>query len=225
MKLVSATHLIQIEISDEYPTAIIIENNKAMADITADLNMSCENGDGSFVFSDGNKELSMEKYAGIIVNPFAIDFNDKRILSKLYEEMLSVEAEGLVIEKQELNARCISYIDKIIGRLSYEYIDYNTELDSVKFFKLYGVGIKPECSSLAERLGEYIKICARLLRLKLLILINIRSYLSVMETEELFKLASYSKVCLLLIDNKEYPLTKAGEKRYIIDNDLCLINI
>ena len=56
----------------------------------------------------------------------------------------------------------------------------------------------------------------------MLCLVNIKAYLNKQELMELYKVAFYNKINLLLIEMAEGEVT--GEERvYIIDNDRCLI--
>lgn len=56
----------------------------------------------------------------------------------------------------------------------------------------------------------------------MLCLVNIKAYLNKQELMELYKVAFYNKINLLLIEMAEGEVT-GEEKVYIIDNDRCLI--
>ena len=128
-----------------------------------------------------------------------------------------------ISEKTEIQRLIIHYIDKLMDDVPYEMITSNLELDLIQLLKMYEVRVEPECSSLLEQLTEYVKIIARLLNRKLLILVNICSYLDIQSVEELIKMCEYVKLPVLLIENCERDLE--GCKTYIIDKDQCLIII
>lgn len=61
-----------------------------------------------------------------------------------------------------------------------------------------------------------------LLGIKVLCLVNIKAYLNKQELMELYKVAFYNKINLVLIEMPEGEMI-GEEKVYIIDNDRCLI--
>lgn len=87
MKLVH-TNLNTAVLSDKYVfTEWIIESPKLYANYLQEL-FSQQNGeDGGFVLSDKEKELNLAKNMEIIVNPFQIEINGRKILNKLYAEL------------------------------------------------------------------------------------------------------------------------------------------
>ena len=73
-----------------------------------------------------------------------------------------------------------------------------------------------------KRLFEYIKICSFICKYKLIIFVNLKTYLSDEEIEELYKISNYCKISLLLIESREKDWN-GDEMEYIIDKDQCLI--
>ena len=59
-------------------------------------------------------------------------------------------------------------------------------------------------------------------RCRILCLVNIKSYLNDSEIQQLYEMAFYNKMYLLLIEDFEKE-SKDCEQVYIIDKDLCLI--
>lgn len=76
--------------------------------------------------------------------------------------------------------------------------------------------------SFSEKLAQYMKIMSELLGKKLLIFVNIRSYLENNQIRELMKNAVYNEISLLFIENIQRDFSK-DEKYYIIDKDNCEI--
>lgn len=76
--------------------------------------------------------------------------------------------------------------------------------------------------TLFERIAIYIKIMAELLKKKLVILVNSRSYLTSDQIDQIAELCMYSEVALLLIENVQRDFSK--KRNYcIIDHDECCI--
>ena len=68
----------------------------------------------------------------------------------------------------------------------------------------------------------YFFVLSELLGKKLLIFVNIRSYLENDQIRELMKNAVYNEISLLFIENIQRDFSK-DEKYYIIDKDNCEI--
>ena len=221
MKLVNADWMLDIAIDENVPAILVLENSEAMAEIVEDLYNLCLNGEGNSVLSDGLKALSFEKSAELIINPFAIDFNSKKIQSRLYGELLEA-TELYVEERAELQTRIIDYLDKLSYHVPYEMITNEMDLDLLKMFKAFDVRLDPQCNTLLERLVEYIKVQARLLNRKLVIFVSIFSYLDAEAVHKLFEICEYHKLGIVFIENRE-PVFQAGSRTYIIDKDKCVI--
>lgn len=221
MKLVNAELFLEIDIQENMPAVLVLESPDMMTLVVKELYDLSSAGEGDFVLSMDSKEVSFEKTAEIIINPFSVDFNSRKIQSKLYEELL--EGGNLYVEeKSMIQSLIIDYLDKLMQNVSYEMITSNIELDLIRLFKMYDVRLEPQCNSLLESLIEYTKVLSRLLSKKFLILTNICNYLDINEVNELAHMCAYQKLNLLFIESKDIDF-QFSVKTYIIDKDKCLI--
>ena len=221
MKLVNAELFLNINIEENKPAVLTIENPKVMTEVIGQLYELCNSGEGDFVLSEGGKQLSFERTTEIIINPFQIDFNSRKVQSKLYSELLDAEI-NYVEEKAIIQSLIIEYLDKLTQNVPYEMISNDLDLDSMKLFKMFEVRIEAQCNSLLERLVEYTKILSRLLRKRLLVFVSISSYLNTNELNALYEICNYNKMKVLLIESHELYLP-FHTKTYIIDKDKCMI--
>lgn len=221
MKLVNAELFLNINIEENKPAVLTIENPKVMTEVIGQLYELCNSGEGDFVLSEGGKQLSFERTTEIIINPFQIDFNSRKVQSKLYSELLDAEI-NYVEEKAIIQSLIIEYLDKLTQNVPYEMISNDLDLDSMKLFKMFEVRIEAQCNSLLERLVEYTKILSRLLRKRLLVFVSISSYLDTNELNALYEICNYNKMKVLLIESHELYLP-FHTKTYIIDKDNCMI--
>ena len=221
MKLVNAELFLNINIEENKPAVLAIENPKVMTEVVGQLYELCNSGEGDFVLSEGGKQLLFERTAEIIINPFLIDFNSRKVQSKLYSELLNAEA-SYVEEKALIQALIIEYLDKLTQNVPYEMISNDLDLDSMKLFKMFEVRIEAQCNSLLEKLVEYTKILSRLLRKRLLVFVSISSYLDTDQLNALYEICNYNKMKVLLIESHELYLP-FHTKTYIIDKDNCMI--
>ena len=220
MKIVNARYGIDIELPEERIAVRIIENKLAMREIVHSIWEQCDGSEGEFVLSE-DKVLKIGKVCHSILNPFCIDFNNKKIISTLYGEM-SNAAEEYIQEKAELNSGVINILDKVSLALGYSGLEYNYDFAWNDLFKVYGVKLSIEYDSLLEKLVEYIKLMSKLCGIQVVFLVNIKLFLSNEELLELYSAACYNKVRLVLIEgNEQEKLEK--ERLYIIDKDNCFI--
>ena len=221
MKLVNAELFLEIDIQENMPAVLVLESPDMMTRVVKELYDTSSDGEGDFVLSLNNKVLSIEKTAEIIINPFSIDFNSRKIQSKLYEELF--EGSSIYVEeKSMIQSILIDYLDKLMLNAPYDMVTSNIELDLLRLFKMYDVRLEPQCNSILETLIEYTKVLSRLLRKKFLILINICNYLDVNSIKELAHMCAYQKLNLLFVERRETDF-QFPVKIYIIDKDKCLI--
>lgn len=73
-----------------------------------------------------------------------------------------------------------------------------------------------------ENLIRYMKIASSVLGTKIMVFVNIRSYLDDEQLEWLLKEVAYQEIQVLLIENQQRDCLN-GTFCYIIDNDKCEI--
>ena len=89
--------------------------------------------------------------------------------------------------------------------------------------KMAGLHFVEEYKNQLEKLIDYMSLIREYENEKLFILVNMRSWFSDDEMDLFIRTALVHKYRLLLVDNKEYSRL-SGEKRIIIDQDLCEIS-
>lgn len=186
------------------------------------LKQQLEGYEGEFVLSEGDIMLDISKCAEIILDPFALDFEDRRIQKKLYTELQKkAYEEEMFLTTQKILADLQKYIFDLESVCGYD-IEVGETVDIQTIFKALGIKMEGGKYSFSEKLAQYMKIMSELLGKKLLIFVNIRSYLENDQIRELMKNAVYNEISLLFIENTQRDFLK-DEKYYIIDKDSCEI--
>lgn len=221
MKLTNAKYDLLVDMCETQVDVLVLENATVMSEIVEDLYKQTLGREGSFILSEDNKEIKIEKNLSLVINPFAIDFNDKKIINKLFEE-LSFIGNEFVSEKMKINSEIGQMFEKIIDNTHYDNIVYNVDFDWNSLFKLYGVKLDCECDTLLEKIISYIKILSRLCSIRIFCFVNIKNFLEEKEIKQLYEMAFYYKIQLLLIESNE-DQHNTEENVYIIDKDRCLI--
>ena len=223
MKMVNTYYNMEIDILENYITVISVENPIAYAKIIGDMWKQVNGEEGSFILSDAGKVKSISKEMECIFNPFSLDCNSKKITTRLYQELKIQADSSLQEESLRLNSGIIEYLDKLTMAVPYN-VKYNLDMDISGILKIYDVGIDGEGQSLLERIVEYIKIVSRLCGNTLFVFVGLKHYLTDNELKELYKTVFYEKVNLVIIE-PSHTKNLDEEKCWIIDKDLCIINL
>lgn len=200
----------------------IIESPELFSQYYLELWNQINGLDGKFVLSHKDKELAFSKTAILISNPLTIDINEKKIISKVYADLLKIaNDERMFIRTKELS----SMLQQYFFELEHHYeitLSINEDIELQGLLKLLGVKVETESCDYFEQLLQYIKLQAILLGKKLFILVNIRSYFTEQQIQELFYWAQYNEIYLLLLESFQRDFTNKT-KKYIIDYDQCEI--
>lgn len=222
MKLVCADWERQILLDSQRITEWIVESPDLFSQIVQQLPQQINGGSAGFVLSDSEKELDLSKCAEMIINPFAIDFNDKKIQKKLYAELLEIsKGEELYLTTQEILNSLNNYFLQLESISGYE-LETDVEVDMLALFKAMGIQVQDYAADFFETLIQYIKVMADLMKKKLIIFVNIRSYLNDIQIEQVSEIAVYNEIAILFIENIQRDFSKQ-RKYYIIDKDGCEI--
>lgn len=202
----------------------IIESPASFSKYVRDLYEIMQNNEGKFTLSDEDEIIDFQKYAELIIDPFLLDFHNRQIQKKLYAELqnLAVGSE-FYLQTQELKSQIQKYFIDLEYASGYD-LEIADEIDLPAIFKAVGIQLDDgNEETLFERIAIYIKIMAELLKKKLVILVNSRSYLTSDQIDQIAELCMYSEVGLLLIENVQRDFSK--KRNYcIIDCDECCIS-
>lgn len=221
MRLVNSELFLNIDICENKPTVLVLESPEVMTEVVETLYSQCNGGEGEFDLVENEKTFSLEKMAEVIINPFAIEFNTRKIQSRLYNELEDVESY-YIEEKALLQSLIVDFLDKLSSHVPYEMISSKMELDLIHLLKMYDVKLEPQCNSILERLSEYAKVMSRLMKQKLLIIVAISHYLPPNEVKSLTEICNYLKLKVLFIETVE-PFFSFPINTCIIDKDKCQI--
>lgn len=202
----------------------IIESPASFSKYVRDLYEIMQDNEGKYTLSDEDEIIDFQKYAELIIDPFLLDFHNRQIQKKLYAELqnLAVGSE-FYLQTQELKSQIQKYFIDLEYGSGYD-LEIADEIDLPAIFKAVGIQLDGgNEETLFERIAIYIKIMAELLKKKLVILVNSRSYLTSDQIDQIAELCMYSEVGLLLIENVQRDFSK--KRNYcIIDCDECCIS-
>lgn len=131
--------------------------------------------EGNFILSDKDRIISIEKNIDIVLSPLLLDFDNKKIISKLYDRLKFIANDNLFIETKEIFKKVNDYINLLEYNFEFD-IKYIEEIDLSYFFKLFGIKIDYSEDNLSLKILQYIKIIS-FVGYKVIVFINLSNYL------------------------------------------------
>ena len=177
MKLVH-TNLNTAVLSDKYVfTEWIIESPKLYAYYLQELFLQQNGEEGRFVLSDKEKELNIAKNMEIIVNPFQVEINGRKILNKLYAELDQLsKSELMYVKTLELTGKIQEYLLELEQNTEY-VLEFDMDLDMPALFKSVGIRYEVQETDFFEQIIRYIKIAVNVLAIQVFNCFIFRRYL------------------------------------------------
>jgi len=219
MRITNPKYFDPIEISG-CPETLIIDEGKVFRQIVSELLTQVQNDVGDYVLYDNGEIREMSKNCMIITDNFQYSDNSRQIKSKL-QQLLAEEISGDKITTDVISA--IIRYGIAVGEKTIYPITFKTDLSASDIIKMLNVGIDISDMSDLEKLIEYLKLCKEFLKLKFIILINIKDIMNDAEYDEFIKTLQYLKISTLMIERHEHPSIDDKDHTRIIDSDLCVI--
>ena len=225
MKLINEDINNSIIFEENKTNILVIENKKFYVEYIETLLSQIDGNFGKFSLFSENKELKISEKIEVIMNIFDLEINNKKIINKIYAELekLSMDSE-ILIETKNIENELLKYMYHLSEKYDYQ-LEIEHEIDLKDLFKLFSVKLSSDFSNKLEEIVEYIELVSKILKKEIFILINFYTFLTKEEIVELYKECFYKKIKLLFIENKKPDIINSEEKLFIIDNDLCEINL
>lgn len=221
MKFIYSPYQLEIDIREQQITVLTIENPKAYSEILSDLWNQKEGMEGKLILSENEKVKKISKDVDIVFNPFDLDCNNKKVLTKLHQELKELTNENLLNESVEINKQILEYLEKVIDQAPYS-LDYEVDFDVMNLLKIYDVRVDSLAENLLEKIVEYIKVMNRICNIQIFIFVGLKQYLTVNELEQLYEFVFYEHISVIILE-AVFVKTINGEKGWILDSDFCII--
>lgn len=210
----------EIIFNDDNVSVLVIDDAKCFRHIIEVLNEKINGMENNelFLLDNNENEVNMSKEMYMIFDLFNIEYNSKKILNKIYEVIANniKQNENHQIENLEIKLR--NYIIEEINELPFEFI-MKSELEVQEILKLFNLKIDSEnYTSVLERVEILINIISTLKVAEILVIPNLKMYLTEEETVELYKYSMYNNVKLLLIERADSKILRY-EQVYKIDEN------
>lgn len=173
-----------------------------------------------FLLDEDENELDFEKEVYLVFDLFNIDYNSKKILNKIYEMISNNIKMNQDDEIENMVLKLRNYIIGEINELPFEFV-MKRELEISEILKLYNLKIDSEnYESILERVEFLIDIISTLKIASIIVIPNLKDYLSDRELVELYKYSLYNNVKLLIIERRNVNKLEY-ESVLMIDENFC----
>lgn len=201
---------------------LVVENQEFFRSCVRGMQNLYDKEESDFIFSNNYEEIVLGEKIELISDYINLDRNDKRLANGLLKFFTRAMADRS-IAFAEYFARGYALLNSISDEM-YPNVDFEEDVDYASFVKLFKPIFTYKDKDFVEKLLLYIDALIEFCDIKIIVLINVKSYLNREEFFELFKHARYMQVPLFCIESHEtYKLEE--EKIIIIDCDLCEIVI
>ena len=212
----------EIQFDEEHINVLTINNSKCFSHIIGILNDKINGIESNeiFLLDEKNQEIKIDRKVHMALDVFNIDYNSRKILNKIYDIIAeNIEKnQDYKVGKMVINLR--NYIIQEINELPFEFI-MKSELEIPEILKLYNLKIDDvNYTNILEKVEILIDIISTLKIADILIIPNLKLFLSDDELVELYKYSLYNNVKLLLIERNNKKQLKY-ERNIIIDENFC----
>ena len=169
---------------------------------------------------DSGKDLLDSNDIICIRDYFDLSLKNKTLLNKLYKH---VDSTVFSDPEERMN------LENLISRLKQYFLDVlrclNVDLDVSPETDVKNIcamiGLVPFCAEegIAAKLEQYITICAELKLCKVLVLVQVKAYLSSEELEMIYRCALRNRIGLILVESVHREGKLFSEKKIFIDED------
>ena len=224
MKIINNNWQRQIVLEDNLIHTIVFENKKYYRENILELIRQHKGYEGSFILSNNNKEVSFDKNSYFISDLFNIDINNKKIITKVYGELVRNALDNIA----EYN-KIISYIREYFETLVFNNnldLEYNNEIEANSLLKLGDFKIQIVESNYLEKLIKFLKVLVELCNIKVIFIVGLYRVFSVEEVGKIYKEVCLNKINIINIESEYQNIKKSDyykEILYIFDQDNCEI--
>lgn len=211
----------KVDIEEGKTSVLVLENPKAMREFLFELDEQLQGKPGDFVLSVDYEPVAIGKNLVLVKDPLSIDCNEKKILVKLYQNIVDEERMQYHVERDNFDKAYLEYLRELC-LLSSMPLAYDERMSLGELLKSAHVVIDHTVGNYIETLWNYIKVMSDLFCIKVFAFANLKCFLSNEELDLLYRQCFYEKKLLLLVESYDTPC-RIDEKKYIVDSDGCMI--
>ena len=195
MCLVHSQYNIKVDVEEGKISVLVIEHPIIMREVLLELETQLQGESGGFVLSVDYEPVPISKKLVLIKNPLDIDYNNKKILIKLYQNIVDEEKMQYCMERDKVDKAYLEYLRELC-LLSPLPLAYDERLSLEELIKSAHVVIDYTTGNYVENLWLYIKAMGDLLHIKVFVFVNLKCFLSNEELDLLYNNVFMNRSCL-----------------------------
>lgn len=219
MKLAHIALENQIDFKDDKIVFWNIEDTQIYYEFVKELKNQIDGEDGNFVLSNNLKSLKLDSNAEIIVGPFDMAFDSKKIANLISKRIVKTAVEDeYFIKFQTIEKSIMEYLRNLIIDA-----DLPVEVGPIEIENLIKASSfkTSESNSFYDNLVNYVSLLLNLSKPKLLILVGIKRYIKPKSFTQFLHFLQYEDVNVLFIDCCLNKFSDNSARTYFLDKDHC----
>ena len=196
-----------------------IEDAQIYYEFVRELKNQIDGEDGNFVLSNNLKSLKLDSDAEMIVGPFDMAFDSKKIANLISKRIIKTAVEDeYFIKFQNIEKSIMEYLKNLIIDS-----DLPVEVEPVEIENLIKASSfkASKSNSFYDNLINYVSLLLNLSKPKLLILVDIKRYIKQNFFAEFLNFLQYEDVNVLFVDCSLNKFSNNSARTYFLDNDHC----
>ena len=178
-----------------------------------------EEEDNKIVLMDEEKRVKIGRSVYVLTDLFNIDFNSKKIISKIYNVLDQNVKNRQDNEVENIILQLRNYLIEEINEIPFEF-NINSEIEILDLLKIFNVKIDKSCyTTMVEKIEFIINVLSNLKIAEILVIPNLKTYLDENEIIEIYKYSMYNNIKLLVVENIRSEELLKYENKNIIDEN------
>ncbi len=199
---------------------LVIENKTLWRRLT--YSFYTEEPDELLVFSKNYTPFPFAQKGLYIPSPIHLDFNNKKLLTKINAHMEQTANVDLHAELLRIKGELASFAQQLSESADFQ-MNYCDDISARDIIKLLGFEIIRGDMDFAEAFVEHIWLLSRYLGVKLFVVSDLHAAFEAQELDLIFETLQLSEVNLLCLESNCPVNLSPREQMHIIDKDLCEI--
>lgn len=202
-------------------SVLVVESPSELRKMILSLQQQATGYEGAFVLGENWLPVEISRYATLVTDPFTLDFEAKKIATRLAQQALAVAKEEYGEQFRGLLSKLNTLAAEIGTMLDFE-VTFSEMESPEALVKQMNFHIDCQMLDFPSAVLEYMKLQQRVFGKKLMIFYNLKACLTEEEVRLLYKAVKYEKIQILLLEDRQRPGGEEDENVSIIDKDLCV---
>lgn len=192
----------EVIFDNEIINVLQIEDAKCYTHIIDILNQKINGYENNeiFLLDENEEEMRIDKNIYMIFDLFNIEYNSKKLLNRIYDVISENIQNSQELKMEQLIIKLRNYLIEEINELPFEFV-MKSEISIQELLKIFDLKIDNiNYTNVIERIELLIDLFSTLEITKILVIPNLKMYLSEEELIELYKYSLYNNINLLIIE-------------------------